>query len=206
MGTGVSPHGRYLASHELSEAGWEGQRGDEKRHQGREEQAPGKVAWGRSDLGAALAAPPQCQGLDRHLLLHEEAVDGLLPAHELHDLAVEVDKECTPKAAGDPGQRTCECLPSATTATDTTITTCQQCLCRPRAMARVPGWPHSPNDGEGRQLLQVEGEVKAEAGFEQRRDRLWGMAGVRGLVGGSLRPPPHQGYLHPCSRQREHGR
>lgn len=92
-----------LASHELSKAGWEGQRGDDQCHQGREEQA----------------------------LLHEEAIDGLLAAHELHNLAVEVDKECTPEAAGD------------------------------------------PDDGKGRQLLQVEGEVEAEAGFEQCRDCLF---------------------------------
>lgn len=94
---------RELSSHELSEAGWEGQRGDEQCHQRGEQQA----------------------------LLHQEAVDGLLAAHELHDLAVEVDEERAPKATGD------------------------------------------PDDGEGGQLLQVEGEVEAESGFEERCDGLF---------------------------------
>lgn len=46
-GTGVPPLSRYLASHELSKARREGQRGDDQCHQGREEQAPGRVAQGR---------------------------------------------------------------------------------------------------------------------------------------------------------------
>ena len=39
------PNHSYLSSHELPKARWEGQRGDEKCHQGREQQAPGGVAW-----------------------------------------------------------------------------------------------------------------------------------------------------------------
>lgn len=32
----------------------------------------------------------------------------------------------------------------------------------------------SPDDGKGRELLEVEGEVEAEACFEESRDGLWG--------------------------------
>lgn len=45
-GTGVPPHCRYLASHELSKARRKGQRGDDQRHQGREEQTPGRATQG----------------------------------------------------------------------------------------------------------------------------------------------------------------
>lgn len=42
-------------------------------------------------------------GNHRHILLfHEEAVNGLLLAHELNDPAVEVDKKSPTKATGNP--------------------------------------------------------------------------------------------------------
>lgn len=111
-GPAVCPQPRcgYLSGHELSEAGREGQRGDEQCHQRGEQQAPGGVA----QEGVTPVQPQPCHpggdghselvvGTRRHLLLHQEAVDGLLAAHELHDLAVEVDEERAPEAAGDPG-------------------------------------------------------------------------------------------------------
>lgn len=123
-------------------------------------------------------------GTTGHLLLHQEAIDGLLSAHALHNLAVEVDKESTTETAGNPGQRS-------------------------RLSARVHhtdvGWghgmgqTHSPDDGEGRQFLQVKGEVEAEAGFEERCDGLWGHGGCKqGWVVGPwcLQPPTPCGYLH----------
>lgn len=57
------------------------------------------------------------------------------------------------------------------------------------------GRPHSPDDGEGGQLLQVEGEVEAESGFEERCDGLWGHGGgQRGRVDdpGAPQPPTPQ--------------
>jgi len=64
------------------------------------------------------------------------------------------------------------------------------CHLHPRATERAPQWLHSPDDSKGGQLLQVEGEVEAEAGLEQRRDRLWG--GQRGSAGpgGGMPVPP----------------
>lgn len=53
------------------------------------------------------------------------------------------------------------------------------------------GQPHSPDDSEGGQLLQVEGEVEAESGFEERCDGLWGHGGGQwGRVGDASAPQP----------------
>lgn len=139
-------------------------------------------------------------GTAGHLLLHEEAVDGLLAAHELHDLAVEVDEERAPEATGNPGQSQGKRCPAATTSTTSAATA------TPGAIGWVLGWPHSPDDGKGRQLLQVEGEVEAEAGFEQCRDCLWGMVGVSRAGQATPVPSPCLRYLHPCSRRQGHGR
>lgn len=38
-----------------------------------------------------------------NILLHEEAVDGLLLPHHLDDLPVQVDKECSPEATSNAG-------------------------------------------------------------------------------------------------------
>lgn len=54
----MPPHGGYLASHELSKTGWEGQCGDEQSHQGRKEQTPGGDT-GQGVSGAALTPLPK---------------------------------------------------------------------------------------------------------------------------------------------------
>lgn len=52
---------------------------------------------------------------------------------------------------------------------------------------------NSPNDCKGWQLLQVEGEVEAEAGFEQSGDGFWGKE--RALCGDKPPPPPRPSCL-----------
>lgn len=59
-----------------------------------------------------LRLPSPHQGNDPHTtqrrinsLLHEETVDGLLLPHHLDNLPVQVDKECSPEATGDTGER-----------------------------------------------------------------------------------------------------